>query len=335
MGTQVAEPGRREQGIANGVRCDIAVGMPGQPRFARPEQPGEIQRPAVTERVDVRPHAYLRIHARHDDREPPGRSSSRAHPTGMRGAPETLRPAADSRSGSEDLVEQRFGLVLVGLLGQGELADQDLPGLGEHAFLPRRKTALPVPAPQIPDYLGHLVHVARGELLQVGLVPAGPVRRLLGVRGAQHLEHSLKPFLPDYVPDAHKLGIVRRNTHSQVTLVDLQYEVASILTLDRACLDLLDPSSPMVGVDDCVADLERHVARTPSAEAMLPRRTWAISRPWQQTRRSMAQFRTRKLPGAPLRRQCPLGGASRLAPQPSVPGPAPCPSRRLAPRSLA
>src|SRR5258708_34402136 len=94
----------------------------------------------------------------------------------MRGAPETLRPAADSRSGSEDLVEQRFGLVLVGLLGQGELADQDLPGLGEHAFLPRRKTALPVPAPQIPDYLGHLVHVARGELLQVGLVPAATSR---------------------------------------------------------------------------------------------------------------------------------------------------------------
>src|SRR5258707_8593486 len=89
MGTQVAEPGRREQGIANGVRCDIAVGMPGQPRFARPEQPGQIQRPAVTERVDVRPDAYLRIYARYDDREPPRRSSSRALPTGMRGAPET------------------------------------------------------------------------------------------------------------------------------------------------------------------------------------------------------------------------------------------------------
>src|SRR6202034_239853 len=53
------------------------------------------------------------------------------------------------KSGREDLVEQRLGLVLVGLLGQGKLADEDLPCLGEHALLPGRQTALPVPAPQI------------------------------------------------------------------------------------------------------------------------------------------------------------------------------------------
>ena len=34
------------------------------------------------------------------------------------------------------------------------------------------QTALLVPAPEVPDYLGDLVHVTGGELLQVGLVPA-------------------------------------------------------------------------------------------------------------------------------------------------------------------
>ncbi len=67
MGSQVTEPGRREQGIADRVRCDIPVRMAGQSLLARPEQPGEIQRPAVAERVDVRSHAYLREHAWHND----------------------------------------------------------------------------------------------------------------------------------------------------------------------------------------------------------------------------------------------------------------------------
>src|SRR5580692_12406921 len=85
-------------------------------------------------------------------------------------------------SGREDLVEKRLGLVLVGLLRERELADEDLPGLGEHPLLAGREAALLVPAPQVPDYLGNLVHVTGGELLQVGLVPTRPVRGLLGVR---------------------------------------------------------------------------------------------------------------------------------------------------------
>src|SRR5690349_17577122 len=41
------------------------------------------------------------------------------------------------RSAGEDLVEHRLGLVLVGALSKCELADQDLPGLGEHPLLAR------------------------------------------------------------------------------------------------------------------------------------------------------------------------------------------------------
>src|ERR1700735_4111194 len=178
---------------------------------------------------------------------------------------------AAARSGGEDLVEQRLSLVLVGLLSQCELADQDLPCLGQHALLARRQATLPVPAPQIADDLGYLVHVARGELLKVGLVPSRPVGRFLGVRGAKHLEHLFQPFLPDNVPYAYQLRIVSGNAYGQVTLVDLENEVRLVLTLDRTGLDLFDASSPMVGVDDRVADLKSHVAHTPSAKAMLAR----------------------------------------------------------------
>jgi hypothetical protein len=38
-------------------------------------------------------------------------------------------------SGLQDLVEDGLGLVLVGVLGQGQLADQDLARLAEHALL--------------------------------------------------------------------------------------------------------------------------------------------------------------------------------------------------------
>ena len=78
--------------------------------LAGPEQPGEIQRPTFTEWMDVCPDPYLRKYAWHGRRQ--------------------------AKLRREDLVEQGLSLVLVGLLGQGKLADEDLPRLGEHAFLP-------------------------------------------------------------------------------------------------------------------------------------------------------------------------------------------------------
>src|SRR6185312_8065754 len=198
-------------------------------------------------------------------------------------------------SGAEDFVEQRFSLVLVCLLGQGQFTDQDLPGLGQHPLFPGRKAAFLIAPPEVTDYFGNFIHIAGGKLLEIGLIPAGPVSWLLGIRCAQHLEDPLQPFLPDDVPHAYKLGVVGGNAHRQVALIDLEHEVGFLLTLDRTGLDLLDPSSPMVGVDDSVADLESHVACTPSAVAMLPRRTRSISRPSWHTRRSVAHFWRLKL----------------------------------------
>ena len=65
MSAQVTEPGRREQGVADGVSRHIPVGMAGQPGLARPEKPREIQRPAVTKWVDVCAHADLRKYTGH------------------------------------------------------------------------------------------------------------------------------------------------------------------------------------------------------------------------------------------------------------------------------
>jgi hypothetical protein len=68
--------------------------------------------------------------------------------------------AIQPASGRENLVEQSLGLVLVSLLGQRQLAHQDLPGLGQHALLASGQTAFPVPAPQIAHHLSDLVDVA-------------------------------------------------------------------------------------------------------------------------------------------------------------------------------
>src|SRR5581483_3106828 len=121
------------------------------------------------------------------DREQPedldqaaGRAATRrpTHASRLRRTAENPRHTTDNRArrlGGEDLVQQNFGLVLVRALGEGELADEDLPRLGEHALLTRGQAALAVAPPEITDDLGDLVDVAAGDLLDVRLVAAGPV----------------------------------------------------------------------------------------------------------------------------------------------------------------
>ena len=50
---EVAQPGRAEQGIGQGVECDVTVGMAGQTRRARDLDPAQAQRRARPERVAV------------------------------------------------------------------------------------------------------------------------------------------------------------------------------------------------------------------------------------------------------------------------------------------
>ncbi len=105
----------------------------------------------------------------------------------------------------------------------------------------------------------------RGELLEVGLVAARPVGRLLHGRGPQDLEHLVEAGLPDDVADADDLGVVGRDPDGQVALGDLEDEVDLVLALDGAGLDGLDQCCAVVRVDDGLADCERHVWDAPLA----------------------------------------------------------------------
>src|SRR4029450_7839893 len=183
------------------------------------------------------------------------------------------RCSVDQWSGSQNLVEQDLGLVLVGALGERELTDQDLAGLREHALLAGRQATVLVPAPEVADDLSNLVHVTRGQLLEVCLAAARPVGRLLGVRGAQDLEDLVQALLTDDVTDTDDLWVVGRHTHREVALSDLQHEVGLLDALDGPLLDRLDQCGTVMRVDDGLADSEAHVDVTPFADPRLPRQT--------------------------------------------------------------
>src|SRR5206468_12259452 len=118
----------------------------------------------------------------------------------------------------EHLVEKNLGGVLGALLGEGDLADEDVPRLGEHALLASREPSLPLTTPEVTDDLCHLEWITRGQLLQVRLVTPGPVGRFLGVRGTENVEDLAKAFLADHFPDTDDLGIFSGHPNSQVTL---------------------------------------------------------------------------------------------------------------------
>src|SRR3954462_7374176 len=213
-------------------------------------------------------------------------------PTACTGAVWELRGELDGASSAgEDLVEEDLRLVLVGALGECELADQDLPRLGEHALLTGGQATVLVPAPEVTHDLGDLVHVTGGQLLEVGLVTTRPVGRLLGVGGTQDLEDLVQALLADDVADADDLGVVGRYPHREVALSDLQHEVGLLFALDGPLLDRLDERSAVMRVDDGLADSEAHVDVTPFALPRLPRKNavrlgevrqkcWSAARPW-------------------------------------------------------
>jgi hypothetical protein len=52
--TEVAEPGGRQECIAEGMRRDVSVGVTGESRLSRPQEPGEPKGTVSFERVDIR-----------------------------------------------------------------------------------------------------------------------------------------------------------------------------------------------------------------------------------------------------------------------------------------
>src|ERR1700733_2082331 len=249
-----------------------------RPTRAGPYRTARRYRPAQ-QRTATRYTWHAPRHRHRNARPGPFRPARLAQPgkaPGLRPAGEHQCPyppwARDQRaccSGRQDLVEQGFRLVLVRLLGKRKFAHQNLPRLGEHALLAGGQAAFLIAAPKIPDNLGDLVHVTRSELLKIGLVTPRPVRGLFGMRRAKHLEDALKPLGTNDIPNSYQFGIIRGNAYCQVALINLEDQISFVFTLDGASLDRLDASRPMMGIDDGIADLERHVASTPSAEGHL------------------------------------------------------------------
>src|SRR5690606_5976198 len=247
LGTEITQRTRGEKGVAGGVRGDVAVGVAADPGLPRPFQTSEEKSTARHERADVGTDAHPR-HLQHE-----------------------CSCSSWLMSVREDFVEKSLGLVLIRLFREGEFTHQDLPRLGEHPLLARGKTAFLIAPPKVTDDLGDLVHVAGGELFDVRLVPPRPVRGLLGVRGAQHLEDPLQPVLAHHVADADVFGVRGGHAYRKITLVDPEDEVRPFLALNGSSFDRLDTSSPVMGIDNGVADLESHVTSTPSATTRVPR----------------------------------------------------------------
>src|SRR5215212_324320 len=73
-------------------------------------------------------------------------------------------------SGSEDLVEQHFGLVLGDPLRESQLGHENLARLGQHPLLSSGEPTLALTPPEVAYDFGNLHDVAGMQLLQIGLV---------------------------------------------------------------------------------------------------------------------------------------------------------------------
>src|SRR5829696_2449778 len=120
--------------------------------------------------------------------------------SGRRRPPPDTATAPGSRSGGGDLlavgvvegrVDHRLGVVL-GLAGRvGELGDQDLASLHDHALLAGRQALLTVADREVPEHLGDLVRVAGVQLLEVVLETPAPIRRGRGLVFGEDLQNLL------------------------------------------------------------------------------------------------------------------------------------------------
>ncbi|KFC50146.1 hypothetical protein GY12_22100 [Micrococcus luteus] len=77
--------------------------------------------------------------------------------------------------------------------------------------------------------------------------------------GAQDLHDVLETLRVHDVTHADEVDVLRRDLDGQVSLRHLELEVHLLLPLDGAHLDLLDPRSTVMGVDDGLSDLKNHV----------------------------------------------------------------------------
>ena len=108
---------------------------------------------------------------------------------------------------------------------------------------------------EIPDDLGQLENVARLHLVSVVLETAVPVLGHLGRPARQRLQHDLDFLLADHPAKADLVGVLGRDVHGHLVVVDLDRQVLPLLAEHLALLLLDDRTGPVVRVHHLVADL--------------------------------------------------------------------------------
>ena len=157
-------------------------------------------------------------------------------------------------------VKQTLGLILIKMLRQRDLGSQDAASLGEHALLTGGQPMLvDITLGEVSHDFGDFIHIAGGDLLNVQLVPAGPVHFLFDDRSTQNLEDLRDLLGADDVSDTHFLGVLHRNIDDQpVGRQHRQLQIFSGHTLDRSLGDGLHLRCAVTRIDDHVADLVTH-----------------------------------------------------------------------------
>src|SRR5680860_221306 len=103
------------------------------------------------------------------------------------------------------------------------------------------------------------VYKRQGKLLEVGLVTARPVGRLLGVRCTQDVEDTLQALRANDVADTHEIAVLGGHLDGQIALGNLEHQVDLFLAPDGASPHLFNQSRTVVRVNNRLANLERHV----------------------------------------------------------------------------
>src|SRR5438445_1471895 len=173
-----------------------------------------------------------------------------------RGPPEI--PEAGAPGLRQGFVEALLGFLFRDVDREGELGHEDLACLGEHALLTRRQALVLLADRQVPHHLGHLVDVARLQLLDVVLESPGPVRRHASFLLAQHREDLFDLLVVDDFAQADLLGVVGRDHQREVTVRKAEDEILTVRPEDVALLPALDDGSAVMRVDDFVSDVKRH-----------------------------------------------------------------------------
>jgi hypothetical protein len=108
---------------------------------------------------------------------------------------------------------------------------------------------------KVANDLGELEDIAGLDLLAVVLEAPVPVLGHLADVVAEDRQHLLDVVLPDHAPQPRLVGVAARDHHRHVVVKDLDRQVLALLAEHLLHLLLEDLSSPMMRVDDLVADL--------------------------------------------------------------------------------